>query len=84
MGRYRGFSIFIIYHVFWGIVSVRGGIKGEFISGRCGRRLSPLEGVADKPTKRKEAALPAVAVLGATWLGSEGETSPFVLLIKNS
>ena len=37
------------------------------------RGLAPLgEGVADKPTKRKESALLAGAIIGATWLGSEG------------
>ncbi len=38
--------------------------------------IPPLEGVADKPTKRRESALQAVTIRGATWLGSEGETSP--------
>ena len=41
------------------------------------RGLAPLgEGVADKPTKRKESALLAGAIIGATWLGSEGNTFP--------
>ncbi len=34
------------------------------------------EGVADKPTKRRESALLAGAIRGATWLGSEGKTFP--------
>ena len=34
------------------------------------------EGVADKPTKRRESALLAVAIRGATWLGSEGKAFP--------
>ena len=38
-------------------------------------------GVADKPTKRREAALLAGTLRGATWLGSEGDFSPFVFLL---
>ena len=34
------------------------------------------EGVADKPTKRRESTLLAGAIRGATWLGSEGKTFP--------
>ena len=34
------------------------------------------EGVADKPTKRRESALLAGAIRGATWLGSEGKPFP--------
>ena len=37
------------------------------------------EGVADKPTKRREPALLAGAIRGATWLGSEGKTFPSYL-----
>ena len=38
---------------------------------------SPLgERVADRPTKRRESTLLAGAIRGATWDGSEGETSP--------
>ena len=40
--------------------------------------VSPAEGVPDKSTKRRESTLLAGAIRGATWLGSEGETSPFV------
>ena len=38
--------------------------------------IEPAEGVADKPTKRRETALLAGAIRGATWLGSEGEAFP--------
>jgi hypothetical protein len=38
--------------------------------------FAPLEGVADKTTKRRESVLLAETIRGATWLGSEGETSP--------
>lgn len=41
--------------------------------------LEPAEGVADKPTKRREPALLAGAVRGATWLGSEGKAFPSFL-----
>ena len=34
------------------------------------------EGVADKPTKRRESALLEGAIREATWLGSEGKTFP--------
>ncbi len=37
------------------------------------------EGVSDKPTKRRESALLAGAIRGATWLGSEGKAFPFYL-----
>lgn len=44
---------------------------------KAGFRAAALgEGVADKSTKRRESTLPAGAIRGATWLGSEGETSP--------
>ena len=36
------------------------------------------EGVADKPTKRRESALLAGAIRGATWLGSEGKAFPLI------
>lgn len=41
--------------------------------------LEPAEGVADKPTKRREPALLAGAIRGATWLGSEGKAFPSFL-----
>ena len=50
------------------LFEVNGGVAGD----------APAEGVADKPTKRRESALLAGTIRGATWLGSEGETSPFV------
>jgi len=40
------------------------------------------EGGADKPTKRRESALLAGAIRGATWLGSEGKAFPS-FYIKN-
>ena len=49
-----------------------GGVAGD----------PPAERVADKPTKRSESALRAGAIRGATWLGSEGETSPFGVLFS--
>lgn len=39
----------------------------------------PAEGVADKPTKRRESALLAGAIRGATWLGSVGKAFPSFL-----
>ena len=39
--------------------------------------LESAEGVADKPTKRRESALLAGAIRGATWLGSEGKAFPY-------
>lgn len=42
--------------------------------------LEPAEGVADKPTKRRESALLAGAIRGATWLGSVGKTFPLLLI----
>ena len=42
------------------------------------RGAVPLgEGVVDKPTKRRESALLAGAIRGATWLGSEGKAFPY-------
>ena len=41
--------------------------------------LELAEGVADKPTKRRESALLAGAIRGATWLGSEGKAFPSYL-----
>ena len=38
------------------------------------------EGVADKPTKRRESALLAGVIRGATWLGSEGKAFPLLLI----
>lgn len=47
------------------------------VSELSGLGAVPLgEGVADKPTKRRESALLAGAIRGATWLGSEGKTFP--------
>ena len=37
------------------------------------------EGVADKTTKRRESALLAGAIRGATWLGSKGKAFPSFL-----
>lgn len=39
----------------------------------------PAEGVADKPTKRRESTLLAGVIRGATWLGSEGKAFPSFL-----
>ena len=39
----------------------------------------PAEGVVDKPTKRRESALLAGAIRGATWLGSVGKAFPSFL-----
>lgn len=41
--------------------------------------LELAEGVADKPTKRRESALLAGTIRGATWLGSEGKAFPSYL-----
>ena len=48
----------------------------EVLEGGVGGGEPPAERVADKPTKRREPTQLAGAVRGATWLGSEGETSP--------
>lgn len=42
----------------------------------------PAEGVEDKPTQRREPALLAGAIRGATWLGSEGKASPPLYKIR--
>ncbi|MBR0495029.1 MAG: 5-formyltetrahydrofolate cyclo-ligase [Treponema sp.] len=61
----------------FGIREPKAGLQkfGDF------KGQSPLgEGVADKPTKRRELALLAGTIREATRDGSEGETSPFVLV----
>ena len=50
--------------------SVKNGVWGR----------APGEWVADKPTKRRESALPAGTIPGATWLGSEGKAFPSFFL----
>jgi hypothetical protein len=44
--------------------------------------FEPAEGVADKPTKRRESALLAGAIRGETWLGSEGKAFPTYIIIS--
>ena len=41
------------------------------------------EGVADKPTKRRESALLAGTIRGATWLGSGGGGKTFPSFLQN-